>query len=144
MITNNNGSTDNTLNILNEYGSKDNRITVISQKNLGHGSARNKGLDKATGDYVYFIDSDDYIDLNALSILHKIATENNTDLIMFRSQNFNDDTNEPFEEKYNPWIRKIKNVGYYNDVKEKLFLKNFTKISYRFINIDDGYKEYFF
>lgn len=63
---------------------------------------------------------------------------------MFRSQNFNDDTNEPFEEKYNPWIRKIKNVGYYNDVKEKLFLKNFTIISYRFINIDEGYKEYFF
>ena len=44
----------------------------------------------------------------------------------------------------NRMVKRIQDASYYEDVKEKLFVKNFTKISYRFINIDDEYKEYFF
>ena len=56
------GSTDNSLNILKEYAQKDNRIKIISKKNGGLSSARNAGLKFATGEFVGFVDSDDYIE----------------------------------------------------------------------------------
>ena len=55
------GSTDNSLNICNEYAAKDKRIKVISQKNAGPSVARNNALQLATGKYIGFVDSDDYI-----------------------------------------------------------------------------------
>ena len=55
------GSTDESLRILNEYAAKDSRIIVHSQKNGGASIARNYGLNIATGDYVSFIDSDDWV-----------------------------------------------------------------------------------
>ena len=54
------GSTDNSLEILKEYAKKDNRITVITQKNLHAGVARNAGLAVAKGEYLSFLDSDDF------------------------------------------------------------------------------------
>ena len=63
IICVNDGSKDNSLNILNEYAQKDNRIVVISQENQGQGIARNKGLEIAKGDYIGFIDPDDFIDV---------------------------------------------------------------------------------
>ena len=56
------GSTDNSLSILKEYAAKDNRITVIAQKNLHAGVARNAGLAIARGEYVHFLDSDDWVE----------------------------------------------------------------------------------
>ena len=64
IICINDGSTDNSLEILEHYKSKDERIKVISQENGGISAARNKGIDLASGDYISFIDSDDYIDNN--------------------------------------------------------------------------------
>ena len=59
------GSTDNSFNILTKYQLKDKRIKVISQKNSGQGSARNKGieyiLNNSMSEYIYFLDSDDFI-----------------------------------------------------------------------------------
>lgn len=63
------GSVDNSLSILKEYEEKFPQITVISQENQGASSARNHGLDKATGKYIWFIDSDDYICENSLKDL---------------------------------------------------------------------------
>ena len=82
IICINDGSTDNSLNILDEYASKDNRIKVITQVNTGNGagSARNKGLDVAKGEYVSFIDSDDYIDENYLQRMYDTAKEYDTDV----------------------------------------------------------------
>ena len=59
------GSTDNSLEILKEYAKKDSRITVITQQNLHAGVARNAGLAVARGEYVHFLDSDDWIDKEA-------------------------------------------------------------------------------
>lgn len=61
LICVNDGSTDNSLSILEEYAKKDSRIKVFSQENSGQSAARNLGLSIATGDYISFIDSDDWV-----------------------------------------------------------------------------------
>ena len=62
----NDGSTDHSASILEEYASRDIRITVISQPNGGLSAARNTGMNAAKGDYVIFLDSDDWLEADAL------------------------------------------------------------------------------
>ena len=78
------GSTDGSAAILDDYARRDPRVRVIRQANVGVGAARNRGLDIATGRYVYFIDSDDWLaDENALSVLCETAEREQTDIIFF-------------------------------------------------------------
>lgn len=65
IICVNDGSTDDSTDILNEYASKDARIKVIHQENSGVSAARNRGLDAATGEYVTFVDGDDWVEAEA-------------------------------------------------------------------------------
>lgn len=65
----NDGSTDNSLKLLEKYAQKDRRIKIFSQKNQGQGIARNVGIKNATGDYIMFIDPDDWILPNTLKKL---------------------------------------------------------------------------
>ena len=58
------GSSDNSYKIYKKYAKSDSRIQIIKQKNAGVSAARNTGLASATGEYVHFIDSDDYIDID--------------------------------------------------------------------------------
>ena len=74
------GSTDNSLSILKEYAEKDHRITIITQKNLHAGVARNAGLAVAKGEYVSFLDSDDFFELNMLEEMYKKATKYKSDI----------------------------------------------------------------
>ena len=69
IICVNDGSTDKSLEILKEYALKDNRIKVITQGNKGQSVARNIGLNNASGKYITFIDSDDYLDFNTYKIV---------------------------------------------------------------------------
>ena len=55
------GSTDNSLEILKKYQKKDNRVKIISKDNEGQGVARNIGISEAIGEYIAFVDSDDFI-----------------------------------------------------------------------------------
>lgn len=100
IICVNDGSTDSTPDILREYESKDDRIKVIDQENKGLSGARNTGLRHCKGDYVYFIDSDDYIEADAMEKLHDISEEKSLDCVIFKLINFDDDTNEKFETEY--------------------------------------------
>lgn len=70
----NDGSKDNTLEVLKSY--KDSRIKVYSFENQGAGKTRNKGIQLSNGKYITFIDADDYIDVNYLEILHKEIQDN--------------------------------------------------------------------
>lgn len=77
------GSTDSTPFLCDEIAKQDSRIRVIHKENGGLGSARNVGIDKAKGKYLYFFDVDDYIEPNLVEENVKIAEEKNSDLIIF-------------------------------------------------------------
>ena len=85
IICVNDGSTDNSLQILEEYANKDKRIKIINQENQGVSVARNNGIDNATGDYILFVDSDDWLEIYACDILNKKLEKNNSDLIIFNA-----------------------------------------------------------
>ena len=81
IILVNDGSTDTCPQICDEYAAKDSRITVIHQENGGSAKTRNKGLQKATGDFISFVDSDDFISENFYQKLFNILIENNAEIV---------------------------------------------------------------
>ena len=83
IICVNDGSTDNSLSVLQDYKAKDDRIIIIDQKNEGSGVARNAGLSIAKGEYVYFVDGDDWLEDNALEKAVLKSDELNTDILIF-------------------------------------------------------------
>lgn len=76
------GSTDNCGRICDEFATKDSRIKVIHKANGGQSSARNMALDRMNGEYVTFIDSDDYVDEDYIQYLYDLLTDNNADISM--------------------------------------------------------------
>lgn len=82
------GSTDDSKRILDEYAHRDARILVYSKENGGQSSARNKGMDLAQGDYLYFLDSDDYILDTALECLYECAEAEQLDILFFGGDSF--------------------------------------------------------
>lgn len=76
------GSPDNCGDICDEYSKKDNRITVIHKENGGLMSAWMAGVEKVTGDYIGFVDSDDYVDVDMFEKLYQKAKEYNADIVM--------------------------------------------------------------
>lgn len=80
IICINDGSTDNSLEILNEYAQRDKRFIIINKANGGAGSARNAGIDVARGEYIGFVDSDDWIEPDMFEVLYNKAKEFNCDV----------------------------------------------------------------
>lgn len=83
VICINDGSTDNSLEILETFTTKDHRFKVISQPNQGQGVARNNGITLAKGEYLMFVDPDDYIEKNSLEIIYNKFQQTNVDVIQF-------------------------------------------------------------
>lgn len=88
------GSPDNCPKMCDEYAKKDKRVKVIHKKNGGLGYARNSGLDIATGEYVAFVDSDDYTDLDAYRSLYDKAKESDADIVYAGFYNQHPDMSE--------------------------------------------------
>lgn len=101
----NDGSTDNSLKIVNNIYSKMLNIRVISVKNGGQSYARNIGINNANGKYLMFVDSDDYISHNSLNDILKFAYEKNLDMLFFDIKRVNDGENI-----YDCGYKKINNV----------------------------------
>lgn len=80
----NDGSRDNSLEVLNAYAAHDSRIRVIDQENAGVSAARNRGLDAATGEYIAFVDSDDWIHQQYFEVLLRCMSESGADIIVCR------------------------------------------------------------
>lgn len=95
------GSSDKSSDIADYYAEKDERFTVIHQKNAGVSAARNKGLQNVSGDYVYFFDPDDILHPQTLQIAIKEITSRNYDLVTFGAMKFYEDTTLPLAEKTN-------------------------------------------
>lgn len=111
LILVNDGSTDNTLNVMQDYAKKDNRIKIINQQNQGLSMARNNAMKIAKGDYYWFVDADDYIDKDALTLLsRKIEETDFPDMVSFWTQPV--DVN-----------KKVKNKSYMNKLPIELTSK---------------------
>lgn len=99
IICVNDGSTDDSLAILNSYAEKDSRIIVIKKENGGVSQARNTGIEAASGKYITFVDSDDCILEDTLAKVFHIAEENNLDIVEFSADIEYADEN--MKEKFN-------------------------------------------
>lgn len=90
IIVVNDGSLDNSLKICEEYQRRDKRIKLYSKKNTGLGLTRNYGLEKANGEFVAFLDSDDYVDLDYYEKLYNKSINNNLDVCYSNCKNLDD------------------------------------------------------
>lgn len=86
IIVVNDGSTDGSLKIMRAFASADSRIQIFDKENGGIGSAYNMALKHVTGDYILFVDSDDYLELNTVGDLIALAKEHNADMVHFASK----------------------------------------------------------
>ena len=88
IICINDGSTDGSLKIIKRYAKKDPRIVIIDKKNSGYGDSMNKGLEKATGDYIGIVESDDWIELDAFEKLYELGIENDAEVVKSNFWNY--------------------------------------------------------
>ena len=130
IILVNDGSTDNSLSILRKYEKADRRIIIIDQTNAGLSKARNVALDIMTGDYLSFVDSDDYIDTNTFeNVMGMIASSTeDVDMIAFPTDSvYEDGTIEPYHflptgsfiEKYD--LKLLKKIRLEVEIWSKVF-----------------------
>ena len=109
----NDGSTDHSLSILEEYASRDSRITIISQPNGGLSAARNTGMNAAKGDYVIFLDSDDWLEPNALDII--ASSMGDEDLLCYSGRRYYEQENSYNNSDELQERHYSSGIDYYND-----------------------------
>ncbi len=110
LIAIDDGSTDNSLSVLEDFRKIDNRIKVFHQNNMGPGNARNYGICMCSGDYICFIDSDDYYEDNYLEMIKSKIERTNADLIY---------------------------IGMINELENKKTIRKISTIRYRKCNKDE-------
>lgn len=82
------GSSDRSGQMADDYAAQDTRVKVIHKENGGLSSARNAGMKVARGQYIYYCDSDDYISRDAIEILYDTAIRNDLDMVLFNADSF--------------------------------------------------------
>ena len=95
------GSEDNSVEILKNYAKKDKRIRILKQNHKRQGAARNYGLSIAQGEYIGFVDSDDWVKLDMFEKLYYQAKETDSDIVMCSMNTFEDGTNKIIVNTYN-------------------------------------------
>ncbi len=121
------GSTDNSGKICDKYASDNNKIRVIHKHNEGISATRNCGINKAHGEFIIFLDGDDYWEFNTmLSELSAYITEHNPDIIAFEGKIFRDDGNKKIinKEKVNKLSSKEDCYSFNNYIKAYLSKEN--------------------
>ncbi len=115
IICVNDGSVDNSLNILKEYEKKYPQIKVMDQLNKGQSAARNRALEQASGEYVYFMDSDDLLTSKALDELYQICNEKKLDILYFSGTSFFED--DELAKKHKGFVNNYYRKGNYTKVR---------------------------
>ncbi len=116
----NDGSTDETLNILKEYAEKDSRIKIIDKPNSGYGATMNIGLDTAKGEYIGIVESDDYIEPNMYEVLYNAAQEDGLDVTRCLYMNRNEVTGVDSLVDDSPYLYEL-NQTFNPTEQEKIF-----------------------
>ena len=93
IIIINDGSKDNSIKIIREYEKKYKNIVVIDRENKGISATRNEGIEKAKGEYIAFVDSDDYVDLDMYEKMYNTINENNLDIVVCGMKNVDENDN---------------------------------------------------
>lgn len=131
IIVINDDSTDNSGEICQEYAQKDNRIVYIEKENGGLSDARNAGLDRMTGSYVTFVDSDDWVELDYVEILYKKIIEYQADISVGNYYSYNEDEETYYFHIYgDSYYEKVyDNVSIFENLYESQGMKSFALIS---------------
>lgn len=82
IILVNDGSTDRSVSICREFTAKDSRFKLINQENKGDSNTRNRAIAKASGDYITFIDADDFVEPNYIEAMITVARDNDSDIVV--------------------------------------------------------------
>lgn len=157
VICVNDGSDDSSHDILEEYASEDERFKIVSQENKGLSGARNTGMNYIKGRYLLFLDSDDWLELNALELLYNHANALNSEMVIFPYRYFNQETKQ-YEEndftKLNMFDSSVDNKNFnYKNIPETVFriphesiklydVKTLKKLAVKFpegLNYEDAY-----
>ncbi len=104
------GSSDTTMDILREFGEKDERFKIITQENAGAGAARNNGLRQAAGEYLSFLDADDFFELDMLEKAFAAAEKEQVDFVVYNSDQYHMDKARFFQ---TPWVLRAKEIPPY-------------------------------
>ena len=130
IIVINDGSTDNSGVICQEYAQKDNRIIYIEKENGGQSEARNMGLDRMTGSYVTFVDSDDWVEPNYIEVLYKKLLEYCADIAVGNYYSYDEQEGvfyfHIFGDSYHEKV--YDNVSIFENLYESKQMKNFALI----------------
>ena len=130
IIVINDGSTDNSSKICQEYAQKDNRIIYIEKENGGQSEARNMGLDRMTGSYVTFVDSDDWVELDYVEVLYNKLIEYQADIAVGNYYSYNEQEGIFYFHIFgNSYYEKVyDNVSIFENFYESEHMKNFALI----------------
>lgn len=112
------GSTDSSVSIIQKYARRDKRVRLVRQKNQYAGIARNNGLQYARGEYVHFMDSDDWIEPNAYEKLYNRVKDSKDDICIFFHYDYDNDSHEIYSKPH--YIHQIEKIG-------ESFYTNFEK-----------------
>lgn len=120
------GSTDSSGLICDKYAQEYGNVRVVHKANQGLGSSRNVGFSEAKGKYVYFIDSDDLLEIDALRILYQEAEKDSLDIILFSAECFGEDSGYAYN------IDKYKRTAFLDEVKtgKEMFFSLYTVREY--------------
>lgn len=119
------GSTDHTAEILADYAKKDERIRVIHQANAGAGAARNNGLRQASGEYLSFLDADDFFEPDMLERAYAKAKEEDAQIVVFASDQYREDLDDYREVK---WTLRKEALPPYRPMNHRTFTENVFKV----------------
>ena len=123
VICVNDGSTDNSPEILEKFALNDSRIKIFTKTNGGCGSARNFALEKVKGDYIYFFDPDDKLPKETFKKAYNNASLNNSDIVVFKATTFMEDN--------------LSDGEVYFNLDKNLKQKNYDRFTFDYSNIPD-------